>query len=286
MMKFLVPGILALITLLCIISPALADNGPVSLSFSSAKEEGGYITADLAFTPLIADGKNDGYLSFWFSPTGDCGEARPLGWQYIPLAQEAKQVSMKAAVPYSVIAGAYTITAIYGPGSLIPVACDKGPAAATTVTISTPGQGTHDMAGTLTGETGNTTGPNYRIDSLTGVDTAIRVAPGAMIEPSVTITNTGSADESGVPVEVHAYLGSEELTPVKGVINPMKGGVSSTSSLSYMIPDTIPLHSYPFYLIVDPRGEHGAPDAATNLKRTGGQMSVRVEVPGVGCGCK
>ncbi|MFH0966966.1 MAG: hypothetical protein V1862_04695, partial [Methanobacteriota archaeon] len=134
--------------------------------------------------------------------------------------------------------------------------------------------------------TGNASVPDYRVDSIEGIDTALRVAPGATLQPTVRITNTGADDTTGQPVEVHAYLGSEELIPVQATVEPMKGGVTLTSGLSYLIPDTIPLRSFPFYLIIDPRGEHGAPDAATNLKRTGGQMSVRVVEPDLGCGCK
>jgi hypothetical protein len=286
MMKYLVPGMLALIMLVCMISPAGAANGPFNLSFSSVKEEGGYITADMSVTTLHENGENDGFLSFWFSPAGgDCANARPLGWQYLPLKQGALTIPMKAAVPYAVIAGTYTLTAVYKPGDVVPSACDTGPAAQTSVSITTPGQGTHDMAGTLTGDSGDSSKPDYRIDSVTGVDTAIRVAPGAKLDPSVTITNTGADDTSGKLVEVHAYLGSDELIPVKATIAPMKTGETGIYTLSYTVPGSIPLRSFPFYLIIDPRGEHGTADAATNLKRTSGQMSIRIEEPDIGCGC-
>ncbi|MFH0967846.1 MAG: hypothetical protein V1862_09215, partial [Methanobacteriota archaeon] len=200
MIKYLVPGFLALIILHGTIFPALADTGPVNLTFSSAHEEGGYLTADLILVPSNTNGENIGFISFWFYPVeGDCAKARPLGWQHISLENETEQVSMKAAVPYAVIAGDYTITAIYGTGSLIPAACAKGPAAQTTVIVSTPGQGSHDMAGTLTAGTGNASVPDYRVDSIEGIDTALRVAPGATLQPTVRITNTGADDTTGQP---------------------------------------------------------------------------------------
>lgn len=286
MKAFLVSGFLALIILFCCISPVPADDSPNSLSFSPAKEEGGFISAELTITPLSKGGETGGYLTFWLNPSQkDCSTSRLLSWQHIISGNDPERFLVKAPVPYGVIPGDYEIMVHYGTSSLIPGACDTGPAARNTVHISTPGQGTHDMAATLTADAGKGSGPDYRLESIAGIDTTVRMTPASTLGPSVTITNAGSDDESGQPVEVHAYLGSEELTPVKAIIEPMKAGESQKASLSYIIQDTIPQRSYPFFLIIDPRGVHGSADAATNLKRTGGQMSVHTEEEDIGCGC-
>lgn len=286
MKTFMVPGLLALLIFSLVFSPVLAETGPVNLTISSVSEAGGYISADLQITPLV-QGNNDGYITLWFNtPGGDCGEANLLSWKHLTLGNDTRTTALKAAVPVDVTPGSYEVTAIYGPGKSIPASCDKGASAKGVLTVSTPGQAGHDMAGSLSADSVNTSGPDYQIDAITGIDTAVRVAPSSDIQPGVTIRNAGSDDLSGKPVEVHAYLGGDELTPVSAIVSPMKAGEVRNESLSYTIPAAIPQQSYPFFLIIDPLGEHGPADPATNLKRTSGKMSVHVEDPGVGCGCK
>jgi hypothetical protein len=266
--------------------PVLGDNGPVNLSFSSLQEKGGYISGDLIITPLIKDGDNDGYITLWLnSQAGVCEAARLLSWKHITLGNDTRTIPVLAAVPNGITSGACQVKAIYGPGKLIPVSCDKGPSVTTSLTITAPGDGSHDMAGTLVSDhTGS--GPDYRIDAIDGIDTTNRVAPGSTLLAEVTISNAGASDTSGEPVEVHAYLGSDELVPENAVIEPMKAGESQKVSLSYLVPVSTAQQGYPFFLIIDPQGEHGDADAKTNLKRTSGKMSVHIEDPGVGCGCK
>ena len=142
------------------------------------------------------------------------------------------------------------------------------------------------MSGGLESRAETGSGPRYRIDSLSGVDTTVRKAPGEMISPVLAVTNTGADDTSGLPVEVHAYLGNDELIPAGGTFGPLKSGESTTLSPVYTIPGSISLQSYPFFVILDPRGEHGPVSQESHLKRTPGQLSVRIVEPDIGCGCK
>lgn len=283
----LVPVVPALIILFIFISPACAGTGPGNLSISSSDEEGGYIHTTLT-TGGVAD--EAGYLACWLTPVpGDCSAAHLLAWQILPAGAGNDPITLKGPVPYGVIPGTYEVRVQYGMGKTIPDSCDKGTGAVSRVEISTPGKGLHDMAATLPAAERGITGPDYRIDALSGVDTAVRMTPSSLISPVVTISNTGSDDPTGQPVEVHAYLGSEELIPVSATLGPLKGGETKETALSYRIPATISQRSYPFFLIIDPRGVTGPPDAATNLKRTGGQMMVRAEgsdaIAEHGCGC-
>ncbi len=284
MKMYLVPVCVALIFVISLIIPTLADTGPVNLTITSASEKDGYITTTLQVTPLIEG--TGGYLTLWFIPSsGDCKDARMLGWRHLAQGNDTRTISMEAAVPIEVTPGSYTVTARYGAGNTIPASCDSGASAPVALVISTPGQDGHDMTGRLTTTAGSGSGPQYQISAITGIDTAIRVAPSSTILPGVTIRNTGADDISGEPVEVHAYLGSDELTPVHAEISPLKAGEVRDETLSYVIPGYIPQQSYSFFLIIDPHGEHGPVDPATSLKRTGGKMSVNIEDPGVGCGC-
>ncbi|PWR70630.1 hypothetical protein [Methanospirillum lacunae] len=281
-MKYvLVPGILVLICIL-FITPTQA--GPVNLSITGASEQGGYISTDILFSPGTAG--MDGYLTLWFNtPDGDCKNAKLLTWKTLSSGAEPGTVHMESAVPVDVTPGTYTISAIYGTGTSFPSSCDKGTSASSTVVVSTPGQAGHDMAGKLAASGASSTGPKYAIDTISGIDTAVRVEPGSGIKPGVTIRNLGADDTSAGQVEVHAFLGGNELIPVDAVISPMKSGEAKEESLSFTVPGYIPQQSYPFFLIIDPRGDHGLVDPESNLKRTGGKMSVAIEDPGVGCGC-
>jgi len=281
LMKCIMPGILAFIMILFII-PTVAMAGPVNLTISSASEEGGYITTDILLSPGSG---NEGYLTLWFNtPGGDCKDARLLSWKHLSSGTDAGSVHMESAVPVDVTPGTYEITATYGGGSSFPSSCDKGVSAMSPVSISTPGQAGHDMAGWLKNNTPES-GAHYSIDVISGIDTAVRVEPGATIQPVVTVSNQGTDDTSGDQVEVHAFLGGNELIPVKAFIAPLKSGEVKEESLSFTVPGYIPQQGYPFFLIIDPRGDHGPVDSTSNLKRTGGKMSVSIEDPGVGCGC-
>jgi hypothetical protein len=291
MKGFLVPVFVALIILLTCTSAACAGTGPASLSIASVKENGGYIITEAMVTPSNKTDSEAGYLSYWLDAVpGDCSASRLLGWQYLPSSPGPVTEVMKGPVPYGVTPGNYGIRVVYREGTEVPGSCDKGVSAGMNVTLTLPGKGTHDMVATLEDSGGNAPGPDYRIDAISNIDTTVRVTPSSSLAPSVTVSNVGSGDLSGQPVEVHAYLGSEEMIPVKAVIDPMKAGESRTVSLSYTVPGSISLRSYPFFMIIDPRGVHGTADAATNLKRTGGQMVVRTEeedpLAGHGCGCK
>lgn len=282
-----VPVVPALIILFIFITPASAGTGPGNLSISSITEEGGYISTTL-FTGGIAD--EEGYLACWLTPVaGDCSAAHLLGWQILPAGAGIDPITMQGPVPYGVIPGTYEVRVQYGTGKTIPDSCAKGIGAVSRVEISTPGKGLHDMAATLPVAEGTSAGPDYRIDALNGVDTANRMTPSSVISPVVTISNTGSDDTTAQPVEVHAFLGSEELIPVSATLEPLKGGETREAALSYRIPAIISQRSYPFFMIIDPRGVSGQADAATNLKRTGGQMMVRAEgtdaIAEHGCGC-
>ncbi|WP_319579401.1 hypothetical protein [uncultured Methanospirillum sp.] len=279
-MKYiLVSGILALFCIL-FVTPTLAV--PVNLTLSGVSEQGGYITIDILLSPGTG---TDGYLTLWFNkPAGDCKDARLLSWKHLTGETKEGTVHMESAVPVDITPGTYEITALYGAGTSLPSSCDQGVSSKSPVTISTPGQAGHDMAGRLAGA-GTGSGPQYKIDAISGIDTAIRVEPGSPIQPGVTIKNTGADDTSGEQVEVHAFLGGNELIPLHASIAPLKAGEVKDESLSFTIPGYIPQQGYPFFLIIDPRGDHGAVDSASNLKRTGGKMSVSIEDPGVGCGC-
>lgn len=281
MKYFLVPGILALICIL-FITPTQA--GPVNLSISGVSEQGGYITTDILFSPGSAG--LDGYLSLWFNtPDGDCKNAKLLTWKALSAGTEPGTVHLESAVPVDVTPGSYAISAIYGTGTSFPSSCDTGVSATSTLVVSTPGQAGHDMAGRPAASGASSTGPRYTIDTISGIDTAVRVEPGSGIKPGVTVKNLGSDDSSASKVEVHAFLGGNELIPVQALISPMKSSEAREESLSFTVPAYIPQQSYPFFLIIDPRGDHGLVDPASNLKRTGGKMSVAIEDPGVGCGC-
>jgi len=279
-MKYImVPAILALICIL-FVTPTLAV--PVNLTISGASEQGGYISTDILFSPGTG---TDGYLTLWFNkPAGDCKDAMLLSWKRLSGETKEGAVHMESAVPVDVTPGTYEITALYGGGTSFPSSCDQGVSSKSPVTISTPAQAGHDMAGRLAAS-GAGSGPQYKIDALSGIDTAVRVEPGSTIQPAVTIKNTGADDTSGEPVEVHAFLGGNELIPVHAFIAPLKAGEVKDESLSFTIPGYIPQQGYSFFLIIDPRGDHGVVDSASNLKRTGGKMSVAIEDPGVGCGC-
>jgi hypothetical protein len=287
-MKRYLTTIIAGIILLWCITQVYAESGisgNAELSFTSATEEGGFISTELALPSHLQQEDTSGILSYWLYPSGnDCKTARLLGWQQT--SESAGKIAMKAAVPYAVIPGTYTLGAQFKPGNSLPLACDTGTSAQTTVGIVTPGQAGRDMSAALSGGTEARNGASYQIDSISGVDTAIRKAPGETVTPTLKITNTGSDDTSGLPVEVHAYLGTEELIPADGMIASLQAGNSQTVGLTYTIPDTIPLRSYPFFVIVDPRGSHGPVDPDKNLKRTGGQMTVRVVEPDTGAGCE
>lgn len=272
----------------CILAPgvlAAAGDGPASVGFDSLVEKDGYITGELTVTPLIT-GTTAGFVTLWLNtPGGDCEAARFLGWRHLTMGDEPVKFSVAAPVPLGMTTGTYEVRAVFGPGDLVPVSCDQGPSVVSPLVITTPGAIDRNMSGRLADAAGSGV-PDYQIDAIAGIDTAVRVAPGEVIQPVLTIHNAGEDDSSGVPVEVHAYLGTDDLIPVTALVDPLKRGESRTVTLSFQIQDSMAQRGYPFFVILDPSGVHGIADAETNLKKTGGQMSVHIEDPGVDCGCK
>ncbi len=283
MMRITGSALLVLILLL----PAWTAAAGVNLTASAAREEGGLIAADLMIRSPEG-GVPDGYLTWWLARPGDaCDASRFLGWQAVSPSSGGRY-GLKAPVPTGIMPGEYLLIVLFGSGNSIPGACDRDTAAEAGFRISTAGS-VPDMASALTRPTGNETGPDYRIVSVKNLDTTARRSPGSTISPGVTLSNRRGDDTSGLPVEIHAYLGSNELFPVQARTPPVKGGEDRSLTLSFRIPETLPLKSYPFFLIIDPRGDHGAADV-DSLKRTGGQMSIRTEeadpLAGHGCNCR
>jgi hypothetical protein len=284
-MKVYRAGIILIILFVSIMS-VWADQGSSGLVINSLKEEGGYIFADLTVTPLMKIDDKGGFLSLWFYPSGtDCTTARLLGWRHISRHDEGTQVIMKSPVPATIIAGTYSVSAHYNAGISFPSACDSKVSATSTLSVTTPGKAGLDMTSILS-ETTEREGPLYQIESISGVDTTIRREPGETLSPTITVKNTGSDDNALDLVEVHAFLGSETLIPISGFVKPLKSGETETVNLVYQVPGTIPLQSYPFFMIIDPFGVHSPAGAPDSLKKTGGKMTIRTVEPDLDCGCK
>ncbi|HWQ67800.1 MAG TPA: hypothetical protein VN372_13150 [Methanospirillum sp.] len=273
----IITGTLFILLLCQIFVPVQAEGGMYSLTMKDAWEKDGFISANLTLSVSGASPVQGGYLTLWLADTDDIKKSRFLTFAYIPFTQSGRPVLLTAAVPRLIQPGSYTIIGLFSPGDRIPITCEPGVQAESPLMVNTPGTGVHDMAATLAGDLTAASGPDYRIAELSGVETIKRVATGKKIEPVISVNNGGSPDTTGRPVEVHAYLGSEELIPVRGTIQPLQAGEAQVVKLLYLIPATTPLQSYPFFLIVDPRSEHGPADAKTNLIRAGGQMSVRIQ---------
>jgi hypothetical protein len=250
----------------------------------SATESDGYILTGLS---LPGDTSiRPGTLSYWLYPTGsDCRKAEFIGWRAIS-PDSTGEITMKTSVPEGVTAGTYQIRVMHNQGYGKVSPCDNGAFAENSIRIQTPGKGGRDMSGSLSG--GNTSGAGtwYRIESLSNIDTAVRVNPGETLSPVLTVTNTGADDTSSSPVEVHGYFGSHELVPTGATFEPLKSGESATVTPVFTIPEAIQLQGYPFFVILDPNGEHGQVSLDANLKRAPGQIGFNLEAPDIGCGCK
>lgn len=265
---------------LCCVSSLHAEESPASVS---AAENGGYIQITLVLPNSTES--TVGTVSYWLLPPGsDCSTAQLLGWQTV--LSTDKEATLKAAVPSEVIPGTYQIFTQYNQRDQKISACDLRPIARTNISFGSIGKEGTDMSGALSGRNASGSEPVYRIDSMTGIDTLVRISPGDTLSPVLTITNTGANDTSALPIEVHGFLGSHELIPSGATFKPLNSGESTTITPVFSIPDTITPVGYPFFVILDPRGEHGQVSKNGNLKRAIGQIGFKLEAPDIGCNCK